>query len=569
MLALTVNALGWALIHFIWQGLLIGAGYGASRYLLRSRPPVWRYVSGLIALVLLVAAPVWTFIQLLGIDAAVPVALGPADVNAGWQVWAAQALPWVVIVWMIGVCAVSARVVWGWLQLNRLRNQGTWDLPEGWNARIDRLKRAFGVTRNVLVRVSDQVLVPTVMGWMQPLILIPASVVTGLSPQQLELIIAHELGHIRRLDYVVNLLQVMVETLLFYHPIVHWISRHVREDRELCCDDLVLSTCGQPVDYAKALTNLETLRSGWLQPVLNATGGSLLKRVERILFRRDEDNQSSLGAQAMVGLLTLSVVVMSAIRHSPAVAIETVTIRLELPAMVAVPEMPQQIPTTDPVVMWATATRTQMLKPDPMPVLENALLQLARQMVDRAVGREVEPKALAVKDDGQNAGLQRLTETSGLQRKLPTPQASQFRVDHTPLLAGVRLTPAPLSTLPTASFAPLAKHRVAPEYPIRAMLRGEEGTVTVAFAIRPDGSVVDPEVVKEGESRLFNAAALDAIRQWTFDPQSVSRKPGARVTQTFTFSLSGDISGEERCHMVTGSRICHPGPEKLAYSHRG
>lgn len=569
MLALTVNALGWALLHFLWQGLLIGAAYGACRQLLRSKPPVWRYVAGLIALIMLVAAPAWTFIQLLGIESVAPGAVS-AQATPEWQIWAARALPWIVILWVVGVCAVSARVIWGWLQLNRLRNEGTWHLPAGWEGRIARLQKAFGITRNVLVRVSDQVLVPTVMGWLQPIILIPASVVTGLSPQQLELIIAHELGHIRRLDYVVNLLQVMVETLLFYHPIVHWISRQVREDRELCCDDLVLATCGQPVDYAKALTNLETLRSGWLQPVLNATGGSLLQRVERILFRRDEDDRPSLGAQAMVAALTLSIVVLSAIRHSPAVAIETVSMRLELPAMAAVPEMPQQIPTTDPVVMWATATRTQMLKPDPMPVLENALLQLARQVVDRAIGRDVASEALEIKDEAdQGQGLERLTQTSGLQRKLPTPEASPFRVDHTPLLAGVRLTPAPMNKLPTASFAPLAKHRVAPEYPIRAMLRGEEGTVTVAFAIRPDGSVADPEVVKEGESRLFNAAALDAIRQWTFDPQSVSRKPGARVTQTFTFSLSGDISSEERCHMVTGSRICHPGPEKLAYSHRG
>ena len=98
---------------------------------------------------------------------------------------------------------------------------------------------------------------PTVIGWLKPVVLLPASALAGLTPRQLEAILAHELAHIRRHDYLVNLLQTLVETLLFYHPAVWWLSRRIRVERENCCDDLAVSLCGDPVAYAAALADLE------------------------------------------------------------------------------------------------------------------------------------------------------------------------------------------------------------------------------------------------------------------------------------------------------------------------
>ena len=125
--------------------------------------------------------------------------------------------------------------------------------------------------------------VPTVIGWLRPVVLVPGSALAGMAPYQLEAILAHELAHIRRHDYLVNLLQTLVETLLFYHPAVWWLSHRIRIERENCCDDLAVSLCGDPYAYAKALADLEELRADSGHLALAATGGSLIHRVRRLI----------------------------------------------------------------------------------------------------------------------------------------------------------------------------------------------------------------------------------------------------------------------------------------------
>ena len=149
-----------------------------------------------------------------------------------------------------------------------------------------RLSRRLHISRAVALLESTLVDVPTVVGFVKPVVLLPASALAGLTLQQLEAILAHELAHIRRHDYLVNLLQTLVETVLFYHPAVWWVSRRIRVERENCCDDLAVRLCGDPVAYASALADLEALRSGPLPDhhiAMAATGGSLLQRVRRLL----------------------------------------------------------------------------------------------------------------------------------------------------------------------------------------------------------------------------------------------------------------------------------------------
>jgi beta-lactamase regulating signal transducer with metallopeptidase domain len=129
---------------------------------------------------------------------------------------------------------------------------------------------------------SALVEVPTVIGWFRPVILVPATFFTGLPPEQIEAILIHELAHIRRHDYFVNLFQIGIETLLFYHPVVWWISRAIRQEREHCCDDLALQIVGDREVYVRALASLEESRSLPMAITLAATGGSLLQRIKRI-----------------------------------------------------------------------------------------------------------------------------------------------------------------------------------------------------------------------------------------------------------------------------------------------
>src|SRR5207253_10299038 len=130
---------------------------------------------------------------------------------------------------------------------------------------------------------SAVVRVPAVVGWLRPVILLPASALTGLTPQQLDVLLAHELAHVRRYDYLVNLVLSVIEMLLFYHPAVWWVSRRVREEREHCCDDMAVPACGDAHFYATALLGMERLRSPLPTLSMAAAGGSLVARVRRLM----------------------------------------------------------------------------------------------------------------------------------------------------------------------------------------------------------------------------------------------------------------------------------------------
>ncbi|MEZ5303594.1 MAG: M56 family metallopeptidase, partial [Verrucomicrobiales bacterium] len=195
------------------------------------------------------------------------------------------ALPWVVGVWALGVALLSARLLSGWLCLRRWRASGKEIADPVWRARFAALGERMRLSRPVRLLASASAAVPMVAGWIKPVVLVPAGLFTGLDAAQLEAILAHELAHIRRHDYLVNLLQNAVETLFFFHPAVWWISGEIRQEREHCCDDEAAALCGGAVGYARALAALEEIRSidGAPLGAVSAAGGSLLCRVRRLL----------------------------------------------------------------------------------------------------------------------------------------------------------------------------------------------------------------------------------------------------------------------------------------------
>jgi beta-lactamase regulating signal transducer with metallopeptidase domain len=304
-----VECLGWTLVHFLWQGCVIAILLAAALRLLRHAAPDRRYLAGCLALLLLVASPLVTFHQIAGRQPANPFSdlepvSGPLTVDTTSRdltpltkrVAAAQVaknnpgllqrletfLPLLVLAWSVGVLALSCRLLGGWLQVRRLKRTATAALDGSWPLKLAALARRLGLRRPVRLLQSALVEVPTVLGWLRPVILLPASCLAGLTPAQLEAILAHELAHIRRHDYLVNLLQSVVETVLFYHPAVWWISRRVREEREHCCDDLAVEICGDRVGYARALAALEELRLAPAPFALAATGAPLLPRIRRL-----------------------------------------------------------------------------------------------------------------------------------------------------------------------------------------------------------------------------------------------------------------------------------------------
>ncbi|MEO8369884.1 MAG: GWxTD domain-containing protein [Candidatus Solibacter sp.] len=291
------SALGWALAHSLWQGGLVAVVLAAALCVLRS--PRARYFAGCLALLTLLGAFCLTFRHDLNLPAptfkgSLRLPLPPIPQNAPNDIGklpsafrAADFLPWLAPVWFAGVLFFQLRGLAFWLTARRLRRQGICAAADGWSRRLTALASRMKISRQVELFESCLAEVPVVIGYFRPVILMPVGLMAGLPVAHVEAILLHELAHVRRHDYVVNLLQILAESLLFYHPAAWWINATIRAERENCCDDLAVATQGDALVYAAALTALETNRGAMRHAVLAATGGSLLKRIRRILTRTE------------------------------------------------------------------------------------------------------------------------------------------------------------------------------------------------------------------------------------------------------------------------------------------
>ncbi len=297
----TARDLGWTLVHFLWQGVLLGALLHAILPLCRSAAA--RHNCALFTLCAMALAPVATFLLLH--DGAntggAAVADGPLSPPAAFTPWMDAA----VVLWLAGIALLSLRALAGWTVVRSLTRHDTLALPPALLQRCHALQRRLAVTSPVRFALSRRIDVPMVIGWLRPVILIPVSAVSGLPPHQLDALILHELAHIRRFDTITNIALVAVETILFYHPAVWWVSRQVRTYREHCCDDFAVTACGDAALYVEALTTLETGRMT-ARLALAANGGKLKDRAARLLNAPVEAPRVSLSA--VMGLMLLSLV---------------------------------------------------------------------------------------------------------------------------------------------------------------------------------------------------------------------------------------------------------------------
>ncbi|MGH8106712.1 MAG: M56 family metallopeptidase, partial [Arenimonas sp.] len=189
-------------------------------------------------------------------------------------------LPWL---WFAGVIFMLLRLIGGWWMLRKLDHQTAIALPAIWQQRAESIRVALGIRRDVTIKLLKDMGLPcTARAW-HPIVWLPVSILTQLTPDQIEALIAHELAHIRRLDWVWNSLQCVVEAVLFYHPAVWWLNRRIRQERENACDDLAVAVCGDAIVLAEALATLERDRSPVHMLALSSDGGSLMQRITRLL----------------------------------------------------------------------------------------------------------------------------------------------------------------------------------------------------------------------------------------------------------------------------------------------
>jgi len=317
-----VLAMGWTLIHFLWQGAAVALALWLCLVGLRRSAASVRYLAACGALVVALALFLGTLVwQLRGAgeessrSGAAPHRLaGPAlsDVRhiviPGESVELSEAigglsptarqipsladirraiasrLPYLVNLWALGVALLLLRLLGGWAYCQHLRYRLVRPVEERVRRQLEELALRMRIWKPVWILESGAVPVPTLVGWLRPLILLPAETVERLSQSQLGAILAHELAHVRRHDYLVNLIQSFMETIVFYHPCVWWISRRIRDEREHCCDDIALELC-KPVEYSRALVAMEELRPWALgTPAMAANGGDLMSRIRRLVL---------------------------------------------------------------------------------------------------------------------------------------------------------------------------------------------------------------------------------------------------------------------------------------------
>lgn len=324
-----LERVGWTLVHFLWQGLSIAVLYAIARHTAARRwSPHARYLLACAALAVMVSAPLVTLCVMrpsgarpdayripstplaatttLNAPTTIPL---PASVRTTVSgVEPAQFLLWVVMVWLTGAVVFWVRLVGGWVVAARMQSTRVRPAPSEWQEILGKLGARIGLSRPVRLLVSALVQVPTVVGWLRPVVLVPVGALGGLPAEHLEALLLHELAHIRRHDYLVNILQSIAEALLFYHPAVWWVSGHIRAEREACCDDLAVSVSGDALTYALALTQLELYRPAHFSAAVAASGGRLADRIARLLGQSRPAVHTGMGP----GILAVTILLMVA-----------------------------------------------------------------------------------------------------------------------------------------------------------------------------------------------------------------------------------------------------------------
>ncbi len=429
------------------------------------------------------------------------------------------------------------------------------------------------------MRVLESVVVqvPAVVGWLRPVLLLPASALAGLTPTQLEAVIAHELAHIRRHDYLVNGLQTAVETLLFYHPAVWWVSTRIRQKREHCCDDVAIALCGDPVEYGRALADLDELRPPDGALVVAASGGSLTARIRRLVDGPVPPPRPALAGLVLCGVaaaLTFAVVVGSseAAAESPEHALVGAVTR------------------PGPVPEGAVSKRATMEPPSPeqrfpfrlgvddfcCPEYLDTMIDLIRGNWNQRqrVPGEVKMK-FTVQRDGLITDVERETTSGYLALDHSAQRALRLTDRLPPLPFGfsdndltVHLnfqyqtsgaSPGLPGTAPALSTAvgPLARpaqepvrvggdvpppqkvRNVDPVYPEAAKQARVSGVVILEAVIGVDGRVTDVELLRSVSQ--LDEAAITAVRQWEYTPTVIDDVPVPVVmTVTVNFRLATD-----------------------------
>jgi TPR repeat protein/beta-lactamase regulating signal transducer with metallopeptidase domain len=313
-----IYALGWTILHSFWQCALVALLLAVILRGTKKQSSNTRYLFACSALVLCFVISLETFIsywqlarqarieqtlELLGVT--LPRALNAQSYIQQWLALADEYLLWIVYSWLLGCALVSLRNLVDYLRCVHLQRAHDQSVDEHWQATINRLACSIDLPRQVFMRISYVVDVPSTLGYFKPIVLIPAGLLTHLSQAQLEVILLHELGHIRRNDYAIGLIQVALKTLFFFNPMALWISTTIDEERENACDDIAVEQCQDALFYSKTLEEFAAVcASKNISMAISNNKMHLLNRIKRQFMRRKGVSRAIEKLMASIALIS-------------------------------------------------------------------------------------------------------------------------------------------------------------------------------------------------------------------------------------------------------------------------
>lgn len=277
-----VPAVAVALTHALWQCTLLAVAGALSLHAMARARAAWRHGVAMAFLLAMGLVPALQFLRFWQSDAQLDATLLPAT-GGLFLLDPSPLATGVVLAWLAGAGVMLARHLAGLRAIADLERAPHRRLPPPGRQRVDELRRALGISRDVAVRLSGDVRTPCAARLRRPAIWLPSSLPNRAPVEQLDALLAHELAHVARHDWLWNGVQRGVESLLFFHPAVWWLGRRIRQEREHACDDLAVKVCGDAIALAEALEGLAHAPRSSPRLVLAARGGSLLPRVTRLL----------------------------------------------------------------------------------------------------------------------------------------------------------------------------------------------------------------------------------------------------------------------------------------------
>ncbi|GAB3656877.1 hypothetical protein GCM10028791_29040 [Echinicola sediminis] len=337
-----LEAIGWTLIHSIWQIMVVSLILWAVLKLSPKKSAQFRYSAGLAALTLIILGCIWTFATVLETHtknlespsglivqeqlfsaqpetpATSPLSTRKGLLNQAWTYRLESYLPTLVNLWLLGALFFAVKLTGGLLDLRNLHRKHHQSAPAPLIQKVNSLVASMGFYRKVKVLKSHLIHVPITYGILKPVILIPTGLLLNTPPAQLEAIIAHELAHIKRYDYLINILQRILEVLFFFHPCFWWINEVIEKERENACDDMVLHLGFTPKDLAYGLAEVaEQAHNISPDIALAATGhqNPTLDRIKRILGMQSKEEKISplITLTMLISLMISASLVMGAI----------------------------------------------------------------------------------------------------------------------------------------------------------------------------------------------------------------------------------------------------------------